>query len=138
MFGMFENIGKKIKILALVVFWLGVIASVAGGIIIWVDWFNMDGWWAGFGIFLLCAVGGTLVSYMSVILLYAFGEAVDKLTAIERNTARALNVQKTPISQTAQKNVDERVKRLEILRAKGLITEEEYQQKIQRIQGVSI
>ncbi len=66
---MFDNIGGKIKILAQVFCWTGIVASVIGGIIWWVE--------EEFFIGLLIMVLGSLVSWVSSFTLYGFGVLVE-------------------------------------------------------------
>ena len=120
---MFTNIGKKIKALAQVIFWITVIGAVVGGIVIMV----LDEDLIAIGL----AVGavGFLLAWISAMFLYGFGELIDKVCDIERNTRGNSAV------STVQANADyERIKRLEKLRAQGLITEEEFRQKMPGLQ----
>ena len=75
---MFDNIGSKIKSLAMILFILGVIASFVFAIY----FFLIEE-----GILGVCYLFlGPIVSYLSVLLLYGFGEIITKLTEIEKNT----------------------------------------------------
>lgn len=74
---MFKNIGKKIKGLAKVLFWLLAICSVVIGLYLLDD---TDGISAAIG------VGGVLVAWIGSWFLYGFGEIIDKLCEIERYT----------------------------------------------------
>lgn len=117
---MFDNIGGKIKGLAKVLFWLQVIAAVIVGIVLVED---------TEGLSLLFALAGVPVAWISAWFLYGFGEIIDKLCDIERNTRGGER------KSEAQSNVDsERVNKIEKLRSQGLITEEEYQQAISKEQ----
>ena len=74
---MFENIGKKIKGLASVVTWLGVLMSFVIGIII----FNsVDSGFLAFVIIL----GGSLISWISSFFLYGFGQLIDNSDKLVR------------------------------------------------------
>lgn len=115
---MFDNIGGKIKGLAKVLFWLEAIAAVIVGIVLVED---TD------GLSLLFAIAGVLVAWISAWFLYGFGEIIDKLCDIERNTRDGER------KSEAQSKIDsERISKIEKLRSQGLITEEEYQQAISR------
>ena len=115
---MFDNIGGKIKGLAKVLFWLEAIASVIVGLVLVED---------TEGLSLLLAIAGVLVAWVSSWFLYGFGEIIDKLCDIERNTRGGER------KSEAQSKVDyERISKIEKLRSQGLITEEEYQQAISK------
>ena len=82
---MFDNIGKKIKSLASILCWVGIIAYVIAAIImiaIGVDEYE-DGLTA-FGVILLFV--GPLMSWISSFFMYGFGELIDKACDIEKNT----------------------------------------------------
>ena len=113
---MYGNIGKKIKGLAIAMFIAEAVTLVIWGMVL----IAIDEYLIAIG--LLMVFFGPLVAWISTWLLYAFGELVDKATAIERNTRKAENK-----SQTQAKIDYERINRLENLRAQGLISEEEYQ-----------
>lgn len=70
---MFENSGKKVKVLAWIFFCLACIGSLVGGIIMW---HNARDY--GFLLFLAFACGGFLSAWISSVVLYAIGEAADK------------------------------------------------------------
>jgi len=117
---MFDNIGGKIKGLAKVLFWLQVIAAVIVGFVLVGD---------TEGLSLLFTLAGVPVASISAWFLYGFGEIIDKLCDIERNTRGG------ETKSEAQSKVDsERVNKIEKMRSQGLITEEEYQQAISKEQ----
>lgn len=119
---MFDNIGKKIKNLASVLCWVGIIASVIVAIMM----LSLSAIGARFvGVILLFA--GPLVSWISNFFMYGFGELIDKVCDIERNT-RSGEIK----SATQTKIETERIDKIERLRSQGLITEEEYQQAISK------
>lgn len=72
---MFDNIGGKIKGLAMVVCWLGIIASVIGAIALWV---STEAFWPGFGVL----AAGAISSWLGSLFTYGFGEIIDQLTAL--------------------------------------------------------
>ena len=90
---MFQNIGRKIKILAIVVCWIGIIASIVFAIAFWQEQETLRydlrvGRGPGFVILIL----GSLLSYVSSWLLYAFGELVQTScdrTELAREAAEA-------------------------------------------------
>lgn len=115
---MFDNIGGKIKGLAKVIFWLEAIAAVIVGLVLVED---------TEGLSLFFAIAGVLAAWISAWFLYGFGEIIDKLCDIERNTRGGER------KSEAQSKVDfERINKIEKLRSQGLITEEEYQQAISK------
>ncbi len=114
---MFENVGRKIKGFVKIIFWIEAIASVVAGIVYMAT--AWDTQWIG----LFIAAGGILVAWISSWMLYGYGEIIDKLIEIERNTRGSGKK-----SETQEKIDSERLGNLERLRAQGLITEEEYQQ----------
>ena len=79
---MFSNIGGKIKTLAKVLCWIGIVASVIGGItfdFIYISTTKMDGLNFVIGIVagLLIAMLGALISWVGSFVLYGFGQLVD-------------------------------------------------------------
>lgn len=72
---MFDNIGGKIKGLAMVVCWIGIIASVIGAIALWV---STEAFWPGFGVL----AAGAISSWLGSLFTYGFGEIIDQLTAL--------------------------------------------------------
>lgn len=69
---MFDNIGAKIKMLAKVLCWIGIVASVISGIAIMAGT-GSNGVLPG----LLTIVLGTLFSWIGSFVLYGFGEMVE-------------------------------------------------------------
>ena len=69
---MFYDIGKKIKTLAKVVCWIGIIGSVIGGIVM-IATMGSVGVLSG----LLTIVLGVLFSWIGSFVLYGFGEMVE-------------------------------------------------------------
>lgn len=114
---MFTNVGKKIKILAVLLFALETIGSIIGAIALFAEGRDEE---IIMGVILLFA--GPLIALIGAWFLFGFGEIIDKLTDIERNTRGDIT------KSTTQSNIDyERIATLERLRAQGLISEEEYQ-----------
>lgn len=80
---MFSNVGGKIKGLAQVITWIGIVASVIGGIVLMSK--------VSFIVGLLTAVVGSLFSWIGSLALYGFGQLVENsdqcvyyLTSIDR------------------------------------------------------
>lgn len=144
---MFENIGRKIRILAQVVFWVGVIGSCVAGLVVLVKMESAIG--------LLIMLGGGATALISGWLAYGFGELIDKTTEIAQNANTLPKIQtaverksnnavgdnnqsnnksvKTVPSATEQSNnksgvyVVSQEPSLEKWLAEGIISEEEYQ-----------
>ena len=121
---MFDNIGKKIKSLARVLCWVGVIVYVIAAIIMIVIGIEeYEDTLSALGVILLFV--GPLMSWISSFFMYGFGELIDKVCDIERNTHGGER------KSVAQAKVEtERIEKLERLRTQDLITEEEYQQAL--------
>ena len=79
---MYENIGEKIKGLAIGMFALGAISSFVGGLILICT--SVMQIFAGLLIWIL----GPIFSWMLSCVLYGFGELIDKARDIERNTRK--------------------------------------------------
>lgn len=89
--GMFQDIGQKIKNYAKVLMALGVIFSILFGVLLWSFFGNLEDVrfiFVGFLLGALVAALGILGTYLTVMVLYAFGELVDTNAEIARNTRR--------------------------------------------------
>ena len=113
---MYDNIGKKIKLLARIITIIAVIASIIAGIIL----MALEQYWGIIFIILF-----PFVLWVSSFILYGFGELIDNTCDIERNIGRGIYKSAVQIKQDDKKN-----KMLEKLRSEGLISEEEYREKI--------
>lgn len=142
---MYNNIGKKIKGLAVVIFIINALAGIISGCsLISSSSTRTMGW--------LLIVGGPVIGWIMSWFLYGFGELIDKISDIERNTrgknfntaiqnmndsgnvSKYANVNTYPISDTQNKVYNERIEKIERLRSQGLITEEEYKQAVSKIE----
>ena len=123
---MYNNIGKKIKGLALASFIVVSIISVLAGLFMFIEDEDMA------GIAMLVILVCPLIAWVSSWVLYGFGELVDKACDIERNTRGASSpvAPSSPVAQASTSVID----KLDDLRAKGLITEAEYQQALSKQQ----
>lgn len=75
---MYNDVGKQIKNLASIIAIIEAISSAITGIIVaFIDFDDM--WWIG----LIIIVGGLFVAWISNLILYAYGELVDKTSTIE-------------------------------------------------------
>ena len=108
---LYQNIGKKIKLLAAISFLVEAVGCFIGGIVISNE--MRHGEWLG----ILVMFVGPLVCFVMSWILYSWGEAVDKLQEIARNTSG--NVPEQSYSGNKAK--------LEELYKKGFITEDEYE-----------
>ena len=83
---LFCNIGKKIKLLTKVIFWVGVAISVIAAIVYFVlallpQYLPLSQEFATDGI--KCLIGGPIAMWLSCVTLYAFGELVDNTSEIK-------------------------------------------------------
>ena len=76
---MFDNIGGKIKVVAQLATWLGIIASVVSGIVF------IASLESPMGIFVM--IGGSLISWLSSLTLYGFGQLIEHTEHIANNIA---------------------------------------------------
>ena len=84
---MFSNVGTKIKKLAKILAWIDIIISIIGGVIMFfAGLFDPEYLW--FLIFLapVTVLLGFLLAWLSTVLLYGFGELIEKSQANEKNT----------------------------------------------------
>ena len=83
---MFDNIGGKIKTLAKVVCWIGIIACIITGIVLMAT--GEDSILVG----ILTAVVGSLLSWVSSFVLYGFGQLVENSdTLVQQNQTHRAN-----------------------------------------------
>lgn len=152
---MFNNIGGKIKSLASFVCWLGIIATVIGGIILMLT--DEDLILIG----LLVMIAGSIGSWVGSFLLYGFGQLVhnsdililclgssggissvtnpgDIATARKCNNCGAMMVK--DICQNCGKAYGEAAQKIETLHklySDGIITLEDYQKKMEAIRNAN-
>ena len=79
---MFENVGEKIKTFARVIFSLELIASIISGIVIFLNDDDLT------FIALLTVILGIIFSWFSALLIYGFGELIEKTCEIAKNTQK--------------------------------------------------
>ena len=92
---MYDNIGNKIKDLAIVVFIIEAIASVVAGIALWVDTEE--------AVYALVVFLGPLVAWISSWLLFGFGEIIVNLDAIEHHTRLLTHPEEIKKNEAAEK-----------------------------------
>ena len=125
---MYENIGSKIKGLAKTLFIIEAIVGVISGIVI------ASTVWDGVVIGILVMVVAPILAWASSLVLYGFGELIDKVCEIERNT-RVEGIKSEPREEINSKaqvdskktDIENSLKMLEDARNFEIITEEEYQ-----------
>ena len=119
---MFDHIGSKIKIVAQVITWIGILASLIGGIVIMALTESPSGF--------LVMIAGSLVSWLSSLTLYGFGQLIENTDIL---AGRGLSAASRPDSDfgAGKEAAAEKMAVLRDLREKGLITEEEYNQKME-------
>lgn len=128
---MFNDIGEKIKILARCVCWIGIIASVIIAFIMFskVDEvsYRQEGLYKGLGYCFLFV--GPLLSWISSLLLYGFGELVDTNSQIVDYIDKKDADRRKGNSFVSTVAEDKREKELDELLRMNLITKEEYEEK---------
>lgn len=83
---MFNNIGRKIKTLAKVICWIGIIISVVAGVVMVVGSTSSYDSTVGIVGGILTAVLGSLFSWLGSFMMVGFGELVEKTAEIAANT----------------------------------------------------
>ncbi len=124
---MFKNIGKKIKTLAKIIFWLIMLIGISLAIILFVMAGSAQPWEENaITVYIILGIFSIVISFITAIFssyfMYGFGELIDKTCDIEKNTRGA-----HPHMKESTKLNPSRNEKLDNLLAQGLITEEEYQ-----------
>ena len=85
---MFENIGEKIKVLAIISTILGCVLSLVGAIICWARAAFVD--FVGLAVFVgfVVLIVGCLFSWIGSFVLYGFGELITQTTNIAKGNQR--------------------------------------------------
>ena len=86
---MFDNIGRKIRRMAGIVFLVGIVASGVAMIGMWITGFGLGDHPGGFTIFivgLVIGATGCLMSWIAGCVLTGFGQLVEDTEAIRHNT----------------------------------------------------
>lgn len=110
---MYSNIGKKIKVLAKVLAWIGIAASVISGLGMMIASSRAGDAMAFIGF--LTMILGSLLSWVSSFVLYGFGELVENSAVIAGKKKKPSGDKETALFK---------------MKEEGLITEEEYEEKI--------
>ena len=152
---MFDNIGSKIKTLAIVVCWIGIIASIIIGFFIMIQ--SKATAFVGILIMIFGSLGFWLGSFMT----YGFGQLIENSDILVKQGNKMSTKSNTnhfsatfgqgkhqwrcdgcgnmisesvcPICHKVSKELEEKLETLNKWRAGGLITEEEYRQKVQNL-----
>ena len=136
---MFENVGGKIKTLAKVTTWIGIIASIIVGF--GVMFTQKSG--GGFLMGLLIMAVGSFASWLASLSSYAFGQLVENSDILVMRTRASSPTPPLTASQTLQNNPTapktertkmEKLKALIELRNAGVITADEYEEKAKELQ----
>ncbi len=114
---MFSNIGGKIKKLAVILCILGIIASVTYAIICFTNSSRYENLTL-YGVLIL--VGGCLLSWIGSFFTYGFGELIDRAASIDEQLAHG----------AGGKGGRNRADTLRQMRDEGLLTEEEYRERL--------
>lgn len=128
---MFQNIGKKIKTLAVVVCWIGIAGSVIGGIVMCAVGADSSGGDLLIGLGLPLIFLGPLFSWIGSFVLYGYGDMITRIRRIERKLYGQENEEEEK-SDSAGK--DDRLAKLQSLREQNLISEEEYWDAVEKLQ----
>lgn len=78
---MFSNIEKKIKMLAKVLTWIGIVGSVLAGLMFIITGLSQGAGGAGVALGILMMVLGSLGSWVSNLVLYGFGQLLEDTKA---------------------------------------------------------
>lgn len=122
---MFENVGGKIKIVSKVMVWIEIIFSVIGGLALL---FNRYTQVAG----LALLIAGPLVAWLSGLFLYGFGQLIENTDRMA-NQQPAAPAHRGRRSQAVEQRREKTLQTMDQLLAEGLITEQDYQQKLDQM-----
>ena len=127
---MFQNIGKKIKTLAVVVCWIGIAGSVIGGIVMCAVGADLSGGDLLIGLGLPLIFLGPLFSWIGSFVLYGYGDMITRIRRIEKKLYGQENEEEEK-SNSAGK--DDRLAKLQSLKDQNLISEEEYEDAVRNL-----
>lgn len=114
---MFSNVGGKIKKLAVILCILGIIGSVTYAII----FFSNSSRYQDLTLYgVLILVGGCLLSWIGSFFTYGFGELIERTVSIDEQLAGG----------SSGKGGRNREDTLRQMREEGLLTEEEYRERL--------
>lgn len=117
------KIAKNIKISSFFIFWIGIIASVFGGFFIILSANPI-----GFLVILI----GSFISWLSYLILYGFGQLIENSNTIAYSIAEVQNAASS-YQFNHDTKAEDKIAVLNDLKNKGLITEEEYNNKSEHL-----
>ena len=117
---MFDNIGDKIKTLAKVVCWIGIIACIITGIVLMAT--DEDLVLAG----ILTAVLGSILSWVSSFVLYGFGQLVENSDIIAKQSARNNEKHSKKVQQQQEQQRKDKVKAIKTAINDANVSEDTY------------
>ncbi len=117
---MYDNIGGKIKILAEVVCWIGIIACVIIGIVLIA--ISEDLVLAG----ILIAVGGAILSWVSSFILYGFGQLVENSDIMAEQSARNNEKYNKQVQHQQKQQYKDKIKKVKAMIDDNNISEDNY------------
>ena len=109
---MFNNVGGKIKKIAKIFCWLGIIGSIIGGISMFESFYELSVLY-GF----LVMIVGSIISWLNSLLFYAFGELVEDIRAIRNKEGTTDEAQARHEAEEQAKHETEKSKRFYVLAA---------------------
>lgn len=121
---MYDNIGKKIKSIAKTV---AIVLTCCFAVVFIIAASRSGGW----GVLVQLIYGGILIFIVWVgsFFMYAFGEFIEKMSDIERNTRVLATKIETPVKDLHI----EKMQKLRSMLDQGLISEEEYKEQKKKI-----
>lgn len=78
-------------------------------------------------------IGGSLLSWLSSFVLYGFGELIENSAIIAGKTEKRITAQSNGVVALTEK--DRRISNLNDLKARGLITADEYNKKLEELEN---
>lgn len=118
---MFENIGQKIMSVAKIYAYIGIIGCTIIGLII--SCINVEFIITG----LLIVILGSFFSWVNALVLYGFGTLIENSNTL---------VKQPTFTHASSKENDDKIETLKKWRARNLITEEEYNEKLKEMENI--
>ena len=120
---MFENVAGKIKKIAKIVCYAGIVISILSGIATIII---ARGAFSSIITGLLIAGLGSVISWLGAIITYGFGQLIE-------NSDILASGKKLEVNTNSTKN-EKRINTLKKWKEEGLISEEDYNQKVEELQ----
>ncbi|MBQ8536343.1 MAG: hypothetical protein IJ461_02935 [Clostridia bacterium] len=124
---MFENVGGKIKGVAKFMTWFCIFAFVLGGIGLLAA--GRNGTVPG----VVMLIVGPLVSWVSGLFLYGFGQLIENTDPMANQQPAAPGRRSSRRAAAQDQHREQTLRTMDQWLAEGLITEEEYQQKLDQM-----